>query len=104
MERGKGSIEDDPGFPNQTSGLKCHSVLWFRDVVSKEVAVRSLLDVLSVTSECNIGCVECNIQVEISGRQLNMWFQNSKHTFELDTFIFELSENGRWFQLRESRS
>lgn len=49
VERGKGSVEDDPRFPNQTTGLKCHSVLWYRDLVSKEVAVRSLLDMLSVT-------------------------------------------------------
>lgn len=48
VERGKGRVEDDPRFPNQTTGMKCHSVLWYRDSVSKEVVVRSLLDMLSV--------------------------------------------------------
>lgn len=36
-----------------------------------------------------------------SERQLNLWFWNSRHTFELNVFVCELAENGRWFKLMD---
>lgn len=48
VERGKGRVKDDSQISKSDNWVGSHSVLEYKDLVSKEMEVSSLLDMLSL--------------------------------------------------------